>query len=262
MSVIVLASTKGAPGVSTAALALALGWGTPVVLVEADPAGGDVAAGLFRGAFPAGTGVDALATIARRRPPSADELTAQLVGLDTDGRARVLPAASDPGQVAGVWPALLPVLAQNDGDVLIDAGRLAQQGEATALLATADLLLLVLRPTLAEVVRATARLAALRRGDTAGAGPGQVGLLLVGDRPYSSGEVAAAAGATVLGSLPVDPRSADVLAGRSGSPRGLDRRPLLTAACRAAAQIRTAAQDPSRSPGLPGRHVVPVGVRS
>ena len=56
MAVIVLVSAAGSPGVTTSALALALGWPRPVVVVEADPTGGSaVLAGYFRGATaPAG----------------------------------------------------------------------------------------------------------------------------------------------------------------------------------------------------------------
>ena len=50
MSLIVLASASGSPGVTTAGLGLALGWPRPALLVEADPTGGSaVAAGYLRG---------------------------------------------------------------------------------------------------------------------------------------------------------------------------------------------------------------------
>jgi hypothetical protein len=50
MSLIVLASASGSPGVTTTALGLALGWPRPALLVEADPTGGSaIAAGYLRG---------------------------------------------------------------------------------------------------------------------------------------------------------------------------------------------------------------------
>jgi len=50
MSLIVLGSASGSPGVSTTALGLALGWPRPVLLVEADPTGASaVASGYLRG---------------------------------------------------------------------------------------------------------------------------------------------------------------------------------------------------------------------
>ena len=50
MALIVLTSASGSPGVTTTALALALTWRRPALLVEADPTGGSaVLAGYFRG---------------------------------------------------------------------------------------------------------------------------------------------------------------------------------------------------------------------
>jgi len=51
MSLIALAAAKSA-GVTTSALALAGVWPGPVLLAECDPAGGDINAGLLRGAQP------------------------------------------------------------------------------------------------------------------------------------------------------------------------------------------------------------------
>jgi len=69
MALIAIASDKGAPGVTTAALALAAVWPRPVLLAECDPAGGDL---VYR--FPAvgggrldpRRGVLSLAVVARR----------------------------------------------------------------------------------------------------------------------------------------------------------------------------------------------------
>ena len=43
MALIAIASDKGAPGVTTSALALAAVWPRPVLLAECDPSGGDLA---------------------------------------------------------------------------------------------------------------------------------------------------------------------------------------------------------------------------
>ena len=51
MALIVIAADKGAPGVTTTALALAAVWPRPVLLAECDPAGGDL---VYR--FPAADG--------------------------------------------------------------------------------------------------------------------------------------------------------------------------------------------------------------
>src|SRR5215213_8433495 len=51
MSLVVLTSASGSPGVTTTALGLALSWPRPVLLVEADPTGASgLLAGYFRGA--------------------------------------------------------------------------------------------------------------------------------------------------------------------------------------------------------------------
>ena len=50
MAIITLVSASGAPGVTTTALALAVRWPRPVMLVEADPRGGSsILAGFFKG---------------------------------------------------------------------------------------------------------------------------------------------------------------------------------------------------------------------
>ena len=52
-----LVSAGGSPGVTTAAITLALTWPSPVIVAECDPSGGDVLAGLLAGHVPAGPGL-------------------------------------------------------------------------------------------------------------------------------------------------------------------------------------------------------------
>ena len=65
MALIGFTSAKGSPGVTTSALALTLCWhhatGRTALLVEADPAGGDIAAGYLRGSAAAHDGHAAVA---------------------------------------------------------------------------------------------------------------------------------------------------------------------------------------------------------
>jgi len=85
MALIAIASDKGAPGVTTAALALAAVWPRPVLLAECDPAGGDL---VYR--FPAADGghldprrgVLSLAVVARRgmQPQQVGEHAQKLHG--------------------------------------------------------------------------------------------------------------------------------------------------------------------------------------
>ena len=53
MTLTVLTSASGSPGVSTSALGMSLAWSKPVLLVEADPTGGSaILAGWFHGRPP------------------------------------------------------------------------------------------------------------------------------------------------------------------------------------------------------------------
>jgi len=176
MSLIALTAAKSA-GVTTSALALAGVWPTPVLLAECDPAGGDVNAGLLRGAPAAGGLLDlALAT---RRGLTPDQFWAHTVAVSEDGTVRLLPGLADPAQhpaLTPAWPLLIRMLhaldlpppigsaesvADRGWDVLADCGRLAPC-TPMGLLGAADLVLLVLRPRLAHVAHTRSRLSALR----------------------------------------------------------------------------------------------------
>ena len=71
-----LVSAGGAPGVTTAALALALTWPSPVIVAECDPGGGDVLAGLLGGQVPARRGLTEHAIEAGRGPQAAQSILA------------------------------------------------------------------------------------------------------------------------------------------------------------------------------------------
>ncbi len=110
MSLIALASAKSA-GVTTGALALAGVWPGPVLLAECDPAGGDINAGLLRGAQPAGALLDlALAT---RRGLTPEQFWDHTITLSEDGAVRLLPGLADPAQhpaLTPAWPLLIRML--------------------------------------------------------------------------------------------------------------------------------------------------------
>ena len=101
MALIVLTSASGSPGVTTAALGLALTWHRPVLLVEADPTGGSaLLAGYFRGqstptqtlidlAFAHRAGAQASQALAVVGQPEAD-FTQLAVADDVDARLGLL----------------------------------------------------------------------------------------------------------------------------------------------------------------------------
>lgn len=228
MSIIGLTSVKGAPGVTTTCLALTLAWPRPVLMVEADPAGGDLLAGYLAGAEPPGSGLLGLALAARRGPLGSADVLDRSIALDRDGEYRVLAAPVDPGQWRPIIEAAdriadtLVTSTEHAMDVIVDLGRLgpAAGGPWTGRLSR---LLLVVEPTLRGASAARSALGWL---------PGQLGescaleVLLAGRGPYGPGEIADAVGVDVGGTIVRDPVSARVLAGETPARRAFDRRPL------------------------------------
>lgn len=157
MALIAIASDKGAPGVTTAALALAAVWPRPVLLAECDPAGGDL---VYR--FPAvggghldpRRGVLSLAVVARRgmQPQQVWEHVQKLHGgLD------VLAGVTNAEQGAGLsllWGPIGKALASMpQADVIADCGRLGADGPLYDLLAEATTVVLVSKVHVADVIR-------------------------------------------------------------------------------------------------------------
>lgn len=181
MSVVVLASAKGSPGTTLTGLGLAWAWPGEVVLVDADPAGGDLA---LRCRDVAGHPLDpdlGLLTLgaAARRGAEGTSLSEHL--QDTSLGFPVLagsPAPEQLGGIAGVWGQLPAVLADHGAttgaDVLVDVGRVVPGGAAQPLLLAADAVVLVVRPDLEGVAQLRARLRGLApalRLDQRGARP-------------------------------------------------------------------------------------------
>jgi hypothetical protein len=233
MALIVLTSASGSPGVTTAALGLALTWHRPVLLVEADPTGGSaLLAGYFRGqtaptqtlidlafAHRAGALVEALPSVSMQIPGTKVRIIA---GTQSHGQARSL---------APLWEPLGAALKQLDAagqDVIVDAGRLGLTGAPEPLVYGADLALLVTRTDLVALSGARSWADTLRGGfEQQGAGS-SVALLAVGEgRPYRAREVAKVLRLPVLASLAWNEEAAAVFSHGAASPRGFDRCTLL-----------------------------------
>jgi hypothetical protein len=245
MAIYALVSAGGSPGVTTAALALALTWPRPVVVAECDPAGGAILAGLFAGHLIAPRGLLSVAFEADRGQAAISaEIKGQLAPLGGRGSARFLAGLSDPRQAAGLvpaWPAVARAMAGLSADVIADCGRLsAGAGQPSSVLTEAEAVVMVLRPTMRQVAAASPRIEMITQ---LLGGPGRIGLLLVGDRGHASKEVAATLGVPVLACLPLDLRTAAVLSDGEGRRTGLSARPLMRAA-------RIAGR--TMSPGGPG----------
>jgi hypothetical protein len=249
MTVFALASAGGSPGVTTTALALALGWPSQVIMAECDPSGGDALAGLLSGHLPARTGLLPLALEAGGGAEvPADALWRQLIELDEERNCLLLAGISDPRQSAALQsslPWIADALQGLKADVLADCGRLDAVAAVRPVLSAASLAVLVLRPTLRQVSRAVPRVEML----TNLIGRERVVTLLVGEGTASGREIARSLGVPVAGQLPEDPKTAGVLSDGLGSRRALDSRPLLRAATAAGRRLRDVAEAAGPRPG-------------
>jgi hypothetical protein len=241
MSTIAFVSAKGSPGVTTTVAALAATWPTNrrLTVVEVDPSGGDLAVRFDLAAEP---GLVSLAAAGRRElsgetvaahmqplPAAAAEPPAE-TGPRAERRVLVGPVAADQAHAAllALRGRLGDVLADLDGDVLADCGRLDPNSPALEVVARADLVVAVVRPAVAEIHHLQTRLAALRLP--------AVSLLMVGDRPYGVVDVAEIVGADPMGALPDDRRAAQALAGAHADGRRVLRRSPLVRTAGAVAQ--------------------------
>jgi hypothetical protein len=266
MALIALAADKGAPGVTTAALALASVWPRPVLLAECDPAGGDL---VYR--FPAADGRQldprrgllSLAVAGRRDYqqqqvwPHAQKLNG---GLD------VLLGVTSAEQGTGLstlWRPLGALLAGlPDGDVIADCGRLGPDGPPYDLLTQADAVVLVTRPSLGDVIRLRDRTVAITAAaDRRGRRGMAVSVLVVADPKTLKDAEAEVAHAVAQSGVQVrlasgiahDPRGAELLRGTWGGR--LDKTLLIRTAREVAGQLaaQVADYDPAHqnTPGHP-----------
>jgi hypothetical protein len=206
--IIVVASIKGAPGVTTTATAIASAWPQDrrVLLVEADPFGGDLAA--WFGVAPM-TGLWSLLAAGRR-------------GIESDAvweHATTLPAglpvlyglASANQAVANeaAWPAVAEALAALEADVIIDAGRLLPHfaGGIRPLLSLAKVLVVLCPPTLAGIVHLKTSLPSL----IAGSPSARLIVQPTAEKGFSSDEIASTLTINVAPPVRHDPKGAAAL---------------------------------------------------
>jgi hypothetical protein len=158
-----LCSDKGSPGTTTTAVALAAGWPTPAVVVEADPYGGDLGLRLRTetgGVLPETPTVLTLATAARTWTTGR---IVQRYAQRINDQISVVPGHLVAEQAAGVpdWLPLATSFAGEDAPVLIDVGRLHAASPLLPVAARADLLVVVSRAETGSMIRLAERLARL-----------------------------------------------------------------------------------------------------
>ena len=258
MPLIALASLKASPGVTTTCLALAAAWPAPRrLLIEADPAGGDLGPWL---GLPPAPGLAGLAAAGRH--DSGPDL-AWRHARELGGGLSVVIAPAGAEQAGACLSALtagtsgfLAALAGGPEPVIADCGRLDPASPALAITAAADLTLLIVRPRVSELSHLAMRADALTR---AGA---RLALLLAPDSgrtpaeaAYPAAEIATTLGIPVRAVIPADPRAAadlTALAAGGGDPRRTRRLPLARAAASLAADLAAGLTSTAPGTGPPG----------
>jgi hypothetical protein len=245
MAIVALVAAKGSPGVTTTALACTLSWHRRLVLAECDPAGGSVLAGYLAGALDGPRGIGELAVGELRDGNLEQAFWSQLVDLDAPRRERLLlPGVVDPvqaGSVTPLWQRFADFLNDLERgnpayDVIADCGRLQVAAPPWPVLRTAAVVLVVTSAHLPHLSSARATIAAIERDFAEHRVPaGSLRLLLIGDG-HGRGEVSKALGLPVIGHLPHDPRTAQVLS-HGGTVR--DGRSLIRAAGALEVPVRT-----------------------
>jgi len=205
MTVVAVGSVRGAPGATSCAIGLSRSWPAPhVVLLEADPSGGVLAA---RTGLAHDPGLVSLASNSRPGAPAdlvahgqpVSEQLSVVCGPSSGTQARAALSGRSDEIVAAVRNAPLPVV--------IDVGRVDQWSPALPLARAASMVVLVARPYLEQIEHLISSAESLRRTGL------DLGVVLIGERPYGGHEVDDALGdsAHVLAVLPDDARSADAI---------------------------------------------------
>lgn len=161
MGLLAIASAKGSPGVTTAAMLFAALWPRPSILIECDPSGGDVALrmpGLDGEPLDTNPGLLNLVAAGRR------SLYAELVQRHTEkivGGLDVITGMTTPEQAAGLgqWEALGALFAELPGtDTVVDLGRIGAETPQNAILTSASAVVLVVDTVPSNVVHLRERL--------------------------------------------------------------------------------------------------------
>lgn len=111
-AVVAVVGAKGAPGATTSVLALALAWPRPVLVIDADPAGGDIAAGWLAGRVSLERGLLSFAAASRHAATATPaDLAPHVVTVPDAPGVLVLPGLAHGGQAGGLdahlWTRLL-----------------------------------------------------------------------------------------------------------------------------------------------------------
>lgn len=162
MSTIALYTAKGAPGATTDAMLIAALWPRRALLIDCDPAGGDIALrlpGENGSSLDVSTGMLTLLPLARRPMNPTDVLRHAQVAL---GGTELIAGIASPDQAiaaGNVWNALADLFAaMPEHDTVIDVGRLHPTSAVLPLAQRADLAICVVHASLTGTIAARSRL--------------------------------------------------------------------------------------------------------
>lgn len=245
---IAVCSLKSSPGVTTLAVALGARWPGPEVpvVVEADPAGGDLMTRfrlsseltLVRLAASTRFRADQLAHHAQFLPDGLRVLPGPVQAEQARAALGLLAAASSPLRRAGD---------RTDTAVIADCGRVDPDSPALPIIRSADAMLLVARPRDDELAHVALKLEAAQRWSQ------RPCFVLVG-HGHRVGYVSHELRIPVMAHIPHDVKGAEALSGQGASRSGPNRSALGRAAAKLALSLRASliasAPDISSQPQL------------
>jgi hypothetical protein len=215
----IFTSLAGSTGVTTTAVATAVHWPRPAVLVEADIAKtSSILPGYFRGQHDHTRGLIPV-SIEFQNTGKVDPSVLWANALELEGDRLVIPGFSTAMAGANSTPefweemaSVLTGLERSNVDAVVDMGRLAINDPRTALLAAADQIVIVSGTQLSDATAIRARLPAIRNTLARVAHSDHIALLLCTSRtePYDPSELAAALDLPVLTRIGGDPIAAAV----------------------------------------------------
>jgi hypothetical protein len=209
--ILTLSSAKSSPGGTTSALLFALAWPQPVLLVEADPSGGSIAAGYLSGDLPNVDKSVLELAMAQRRGDIIGAASLRDAAIPLAGDARFIVGSPGPGQASFCAPLWAPMadaarlLSVKGFDVIVDLGRISE--DTYPWLKVADLNLLVTRTTMPALAAAQSAAAVMK---TVAGRRSVVEVLSIGmNEPYGVSEIKDALDLDVAATLANDPVTAD-----------------------------------------------------
>ncbi len=268
MRTVALFSIKGSPGVTTLACCLGAVWPADrrVVIMEADPAGGDICT---RFLLPDAPGLMTLALATRGANNGI---------IDIDQHVQVLPGGLEvligpPNSDAAlsldrevVALSQLISISTNDIDLIIDCGRISPALQSQmAILERADIAIMV-SPLDARVVpHAEKMIARINSVRSHWQGEPPVKVVMSGNGGAKPKELAEALGIELIGSIPVDHQGAAVACGHPGNNAAFAKSHLIRASVTIASEVthnlamidRSIMPDDKNTNPMPSDHPMP-----